>query len=840
MIRPLITLSLLLCGVFSADAFLVHAQQTANLTALRITISDVSGQPVQGATCVLSDSKTAIETVVTEEHGIALFKTTLPGKYAVHIERTGFKPFEKTDVVIKDNESTDLKISLTISSVEASIDVTTESDSSTKVEAGASTPTGTLKRDVIEKAPLPSSNVTDALPLIPGVVRTTTGEISIKGASEQQSILLVNGLNASDPATGNFRLNLPTDSVEAVQVFQHPYTAQYGGFIGGVTQVDTRRGGEQWHVELNDFLPDPRIRSGKIVGIAEDSPHLNFNGPLIKNRLYISQSASYDIAKTPVRGLDFPFNETKTESVSTYTQLDYILSPTHTQTYTFGVFPEKIRYAGLDFFQPQPVTPDYKQKDYFFTIRDNQSIFGGILESALSTKDFTANINGQGSADQILTPTVQSGNYFSTQDRESHRVELLSYFTRPAQNFLIGKHEFKFGSDFNRVNNELDYNANPVDILRDDGTLAERITFDKTTPFKTANSELVGFVQDRWLLRPNLSIDIGLRYEDQWIADELNVAPRAGFAWSPRKDDKTVIRGGIGVFYDKVPLNIRSFNRLPGRLVTDFDTDGTTVLIRHHFRNVLVDTQPIEPLDFRRFNSDAGFVPQNVTWSIEADHTVNSWMQLRASYTHSFTNNIYIVDPELDFRGKTAIVLRSAGEAAYHAFEVTAKFNLSKNNLLYASYVHSRARGDLNDFNSYFGDFGAPVIRPNQYSNLPYDVPNRVVAWGSFSLPMRINVSPIVEFRNGFPYSVRDQLQNFLGTRNADDTRFPKFFAVDAEISKDFQLTKKYAVRLSLRGFNITDHFNPRNVRLNTADPLFGQFFASYHRYFTGGFDILF
>ena len=53
-------------------------------------------------------------------------------------------------------------------------------------------------------------------------------------------------------------------------------------------------------------------------------------------------------------------------------------------------------------------------------------------------------------------------------------------------------------------------------------------------------------------------------------------------------------------------------------------------------------------------------------------------MQLRASYTHSFTNNIYIVDPELDFRGKTAIVLRSAGEAAYHAFELTAKFNLSR------------------------------------------------------------------------------------------------------------------------------------------------------------------
>ena len=57
-------------------------------------------------------------------------------------------------------------------------------------------------------------------------------------------------------------------------------------------------------------------------------------------------------------------------------------------------------------------------------------------------------------------------------DGRRGRVELLSYFTRPSQNLLFGSHEFKFGFDFNRVNNELDYNANPVNILRADGTLA--------------------------------------------------------------------------------------------------------------------------------------------------------------------------------------------------------------------------------------------------------------------------------------------------------------------------------------------------------------------------------
>jgi len=199
-----------------------------------------------------------------------------------------------------------------------------------------------------------------------------------------------------------------------------------------------------------------------------------------------------------------------------------------------------------------------------------------------------------------------------------------------------------------------------------------------------------------------------------------------------------------------------------------------------------------------------------------------------------------VINPELDYRGRSAIVLRSAGHATYRALELTSRVVLPRKSAFYFSYVRSRARGDLNDFNTYFGDFGEPVVRQTQFSNLPFDVPNRFIAWGTVSLPHRITIAPIIEARTGFPYSVRDAQQNFVGVRNSDHTRFPAFFALDAEIAKEFQVTKKYGVRLSLRGFNLTDHFNPRDVRANIADPHFREFFASYRRYFTGGFDILF
>jgi hypothetical protein len=833
----------LLCACVVGSAF---GQQSQNSGAgLRVLVADSQQRPVGGALCSLipaNNNALAAATASTDERGVAMFPATLmPGKYTLRVESPGFETINQHDLVVKDGETTEVSVSLEIAAVTANVTIAAPSDEATNVQAGASTAAGILQRQSLQRLPLAAARVDQALPLIPGVVRSSTGEISIDGATEQQSTLLVNGLNASDPASGNFRLNLPIDSVESVQVFQHPYTAEYGAFTGGVAAVETRRGKDHWHFEINDFLPDLRFKGGHIRGVAEDTPRVNFNGPLIKDRLFLSQSVSYSIAKQPVRGLPFPVNETKSESQSYFSQLDLILSNRHTQTFTFGYFPQRDQFVNLDFFRPQPVTPNYKQKDFVVTVRDRYQVREGLLQSAFSFKRFDADVWGQGESEQTLTPTVEEGNYFATQARHSHRLELFEVYTSPAKHILGATHEIKVGFDFNSVDSLLNYSARPVNVVRQDGTLAGRIVFRGVRPIQSENREYVGFAQDRLLLRPSLSFDLGLRFEDQRIGRESNLAPRAGLAWSPLKNDRTVLRGGVGLFYDKVPLNIRSFGLYPSRVVTQFATDGVTVIDSHHFVNVLVDTSPIEPLDFRkRGGSEAGFVPENLKWNVQVDQIVTRWLDLRANLTGSHTNHIYIVNPELDFRGRSGIVLRSAGQATYRALELTARLHLPRKDQFFVSYVKSHARGDLNDFNSYFGDFGAPIIRQNQYSNLPFDVPHRLLAWGTINLPRRVTIAPVFEVRSGFPYSVRDAEQNFVGLRNSDQTRFPTFLSLDFEIAKEFQVTKKYGARLSLRVFNATNHFNPRNVRANTADPRFGEFFSSYHRFFSGGFDIIF
>jgi len=117
-------------------------------------------------------------------------------------------------------------------------------------------------------------------------------------------------------------------------------------------------------------------------------------------------------------------------------------------------------------------------------------------------------------------------------------------------------------------------------------------------------------------------------------------------------------------------------------------------------------------------------------------------------------------------------------------------------------------------------------------------LPNRFLMYGLLRLPWKFRIAPIVEYRNGFPYLITDAAQQYAATPNAQ--RFPNFFSFDARISKDFQVTPKYAVRLSVSGYNLSNHFNPDTVHGNIADAEYGIFFGQHKRRYTADFDIIF
>jgi hypothetical protein len=816
--------------VFGISPFGVFAQQSQ--TTLRIIAKDETGNPLAAAIVEVKLKNAVIKTATTNEKGEAEIANLLAGTYEVTIVKDEFESLTQSDVVVK--AGLPVAVEFTLPKKAALTEsVNVQASNSNSIEQ-VSSPAAELQRAAVKELPNKPATVTDTLPLLPGVVRSPQGEIKISGSGENKSALIVNSADVTDPATGQFGVTVPVDSVEIINVFKTPYLAQYGRFTAGVVSVETRRGGDKWNFELNDPLPEFRIFSGQLRGIREASPRIVFNGPLIADKLYFSEGIEYDLQKRPVRTLAFPFNETKQESINSFTQFDYLFSQTHTLTGTLHIAPRKINYANLNYFDPQPVTPGFRARDYTTTLIDRFTIGANLLESTIAYKNFGGRIWAQGSDEMTLTPTVNRGNYFSQQDRKATRWEWLEiYSLAPIK--AMGDHNLKFGSSISRTNNNGEFVARPVNIVDAQDRLLKRIDFVGGSPFDRTDVETSFFAQDHWVITQKLALDAGTRFERQGITETFRVAPRLGLAWTPFKNQQTILRGGFGLFYDRVPLNVYSFDRYPEQLVTTFAANGS-VLESRQFANITDRAEnTANPFIYGK-EKIGNFAPYSATWSVEVEHPVTNFLKIRANYLQSNSSGVIIITPK-QIQGRDALILGSGGKARYRQLETTARWTFKQGQAVF-SYVRSRTQGDLNEFNNYLGNYPFPIVRPNRYSSLNADLPNRFLAWGRVQLPWQMRISPIVEYRNGFPYAVVDAAQNYVGQPNT--TRYPNFFSLDARVSKDIKLSPEYSVRLAVSGFNLTNHFNPTTVHANIADSQFGLFFGNYKRRFRLDFDVLF
>jgi hypothetical protein len=273
-------------------------------------------------------------------------------------------------------------------------------------------------------------------------------------------------------------------------------------------------------------------------------------------------------------------------------------------------------------------------------------------------------------------------------------------------------------------------------------------------------------------------------------------------------------------------------------VLTFFDNNGGISDGPVTMQNILGQVMQREPFVVRS-QQPGNFSPQSATWSVEVEQPLGKNIKLRTTYLQNDSSGLVLLNPLLTPGSLTGYdMLAGNGTSRYRQFEVTARLRVPGPNPVFVSYVRSRARGDLNDFSGYLGSFPTPIIRPDVYSNLAADLPNRFLMWGNVKLPRGWWVSPIVEYRNGFPYAVTDGFEQYVGLPYTN--RFPNFFSADSRISKDIQVTPKYAVRLSFSMFNITDHFNPEGLHTNIADPEYGSYLGQHGRRYTVDFDVLF
>jgi hypothetical protein len=303
------------------------------------------------------------------------------------------------------------------------------------------------------------------------------------------------------------------------------------------------------------------------------------------------------------------------------------------------------------------------------------------------------------------------------------------------------------------------------------------------------------------------------------IARENNLAPRLAFAFSPIRDGRTVVRGGIGLFYDQINLNIATFPQLQARSITSFGVEG----------------RPVSQLQQPTLENGRFLTPRSVMWNIQLDREWLKNLLVRISYQQRQGTREYVLDPLESETNRSSLLLSNGGRSRYREFQVTARYTFHGNDELNASYVRSKSVGDLNDFNSYYANFQNPIIRGNERSLLPFDAPNRFVFWGSFRVKYGVTIAPVLEIRNGFPLSVIDEDRNFVGPRNRAG-RFPNFASLDLQVLKRVsapgRFSEKYRFKVGVKVFNLTNHFNPRDFQGNLASNEFGELYNGVGRKF--------
>ena len=774
-------------------------------------------------------SQSAVSTV-TNDVGEYAFIGVLPGEYEVIVRLAGFERLAKR-LTVKGNDEGRLDFALVLEKQKETVNVSAEAAG---VDIGSSSGnTPTLTADVLKSAVRLGQDFQEALPLLPGVVRGLDGEIHIKGGRAQQANTLVNTASVSDPFTGQPALRLPLVAVQSVRVLSNPFSAEYGKFSSGVVEVNTRGGTDDWKWLLEDPIPRFRWIDGRTHGVESASPHITFAGPLKREKLYLFQSLAYGYDTVRVPSLPDPNNVRVVETANSYTQMDWNITANQQFAVSLTIDPQDTDFANIDTFNPPPVTADYQQRAWFGSATHRWIMnSGGFVQTLFAAKRLNAQVFPADAAtgEMVLFPEQNSGVFFEQQDRRTRLYQWSqALHLHPLQS--IGRHLFTFGYSYVRSSYRGSISNQPLRVLREDRTLSNTIAYDGALNSKATSNEVALFAQDNWQIYPRLSLDLGARLDRNSLsAETLNVSPRFGFVYVPTRDNRSAIRGGFGVFFDKIPINVAIFRDIPAQTITRYSEDGNTIV-----SGPATYTHVVSTMD------GALRVPYSLGWSLQFDRELRPGLLLRLGYEGREVFREFYVDPADAVSGRAQLRLFNSGRQSYREYQTQLRWKPVERTTVYASYVYSRIRGDLNDYDQFFGNFPRPLIRPNQFGRLNSDAPHRGLVWGVIGLPHKLEFVPVLDVHTGFPFSRLDQDWNYLGKRN-DAGRLRTFVSLDTKIQYPFDFTfhkHRFQFRAGLSILNVLNYFNPRDVQQHVDSPNFGTFYNSVGRLWRieGGFD---
>ncbi len=265
-------------------------------TQLSGTVTDSSGSVVPGAQVTTTNEATGLKyTLTTTEAGLYGFPSIPAGPYSLAIEKTGFKRFQLTKIVLQINTPATVNATLDIGSAAETVMVEATAEI---LQTNNATLGNVVERKAIEALPLNGRNPLNLLIYEPGVVQRSGGTISVNGSRTGAVNVTIDGIEANEstnpnPVNNIFRLN--PDNVQEFKVTTSNPSAEEGRNSGANVSVATRSGTNTFHGTAFEFFRNTALNSNEFYAKAQGlgKPIIKLNqygfelgGPIRKNKTF--------------------------------------------------------------------------------------------------------------------------------------------------------------------------------------------------------------------------------------------------------------------------------------------------------------------------------------------------------------------------------------------------------------------------------------------------------------------------------------------------------------------------------------------------------------------------
>lgn len=620
--------ALLVAFALALTTGLAYAQETTGTISGRLV--DAQGLAVPGATVTVTGPQGA-KTTVTDAEGRYTAPFLIPGVYTVRAELQGFKAAETKDVTVRLGQTTGLDLNMEVGGLTETVEVT---GAAATLDTRSTTSGAVLDSELFSRVPV-GRRVTDTLYMAPGVSSSGTAGTanpSFAGGSGLDNQYVIDGVNVTNTgygAIGSYSITFgslgnatPFDFVKEVQVKTGGYEAEYGQSMGGVVNVVTKSGTNSLRGSLFGYSRPSQLEGNwrttqtangtvNTVGSAVHDVGVEVGFPVVKDRLFAFGAINPSWERRTLNAPDgFPLTSLgdvhRDRSALTYAlKGTYQVASAHRIDASFFGDPSKGEMGAQRTSSllvrgtagcPNPCTSSFSELKYgghSQTVRYD-GVFGSgwLVEASFANSknllEETPSVNAWRVTDTRVTPQLITGGigqYEAGNDSRSKQWAIKS-------TNVFGGHQLKYGFNYEDVLfAQLQQRTGPpvtghdgrttltgasVQILPDVnfGSIWRVTRADFTNARDTHQDYYSFFVQDSWRANDRLTINAGLRYEDEAMIGTFpelptldgqlldtfrlknNWAPRLGVVYDVMGGGRSKLYANWGRFFARVPNDL--------------------------------------------------------------------------------------------------------------------------------------------------------------------------------------------------------------------------------------------------------------------------------------------